>query len=297
MDKKISYTILSFYVLLLVFVVISLENPKWLQELSEPGRNTEARTYMDEANIQIYSGNYLEARDIYLKALEIDTANRIIYGNLGLAYIKLGDFPKAEACLNQVKRMSTGMDSIAMFNYYESMGNLRKEIGYQLKAQGKNADNYFEEALHYYERAMKIMTHEPNLDYKYAHLLKSMGRDSLAVEYFNSGIQKDISPETEYYSALMNDYIPEIAKGHTESSLKIQSLIKSGNIDWSKYDIEAIKSQKLKSPQLALAYYNLGEIYLRNKRPDLADIALVQCVAINPLAKQEVERLKQSYGE
>lgn len=294
MDKTISRIILSFYALLIVFAIISLFNPKWLQKVSEAGRTTEAMTYINDANRNMYQGNFGAAIQLYQQALSIDSTNRVIYGNLGIAHMKIGEFTKADYYLKKGHQLSVVKDSIAMFNYFESMGNLRKSQALA-NPKGEKADQYFEEALGFYENAIRVFPHSPNLMYRYADLLFTLGRDSLSIQAFNEGIAMEKSPETLYYAALFESYIPEVAKSEMDLAHQISEKMKAHDIDWDRFDTEILLQQHLKSNQLALAYYRLVELYLRNQQNERAEKAIAQCLAVNPGARADIEKLKAKY--
>lgn len=295
-DRIASYSILGLYFVLILFGLISLTNPSWLQTIAEPGRETEARTLSDEANKEMYGGNFKNAVSLYEQALKIDSANRNIHGNLGIAFMKLGAFDEADKCFQQVKRLSKGLDSMAYFNYYESVGNLEKQIGLQKQQIGGSGLPHLNKALQHYRKAIQIMPYEPKLIFKYAHLLMLMGKDSLSIINFNEGIAKNQNLDTYYYGALLTEYLPAIANKQEDMIAGIEELLNSKEpVNWGKYDIQSINKYQMKNDLLVLVYINLGELYYRNGDKELAESAFLKCLNINRGMLKKVEEIKKKY--
>lgn len=291
-DRVAFWIITLVYTLLILFGGISLCNPGWLQNISDPGRTTEALTHFDRANQEMYKSNFITAASIYEQALKIDTANREIYGNLGIAYTKIQRFGSARKCFNEVKRLSNGLDSMAYFNYYESMGSLEKTIGNHLIKSGKNGTRHLEKALTYYKKAIESMPYEPVLMFKYAHLLMAMKKDSVAIQCFEQGINKNRNNDTHYYSALLTAYVPAIA---ARDSNNIDGIVKLYNreINWHRFDIESLHLDRKSSHHLANAYLNLGVLYLRNNNRKIADVNFKKALQINPGLQKMINRVRR----
>ncbi|WP_347839980.1 tetratricopeptide repeat protein [uncultured Draconibacterium sp.] len=290
-DRVISAIIIGLYIILALFAVASTFNPGWLQKISEPGKNTEALTFIDNANREMYSGNWKGAAMQYQQALVIDVDNREAYGNLGIALTRLGQFSKAKQCFENVKRLNQGLDSMAQFNYFESIGNLEKSIGDYNLRQNKEYHKNYRKALSAYKKAIVLMPHEPILYYKYAYLLMKEQNDSLAIKYFNEGISINLNKDTYYYSALLTEYLPAIVSGDTEIIENIEQLYQE-RIAWERFDTESLKTFQKADIRLGNAYFNLGVLYKRNGLKQLAAKQFEYAVKINPQLSNNINRMK-----
>lgn len=65
--------------------------------------------------------------------------------------------------------------------------------------------------------------------------------------------------------------------------------MKAHEIDWDRFDTEIFMQQHLKSNQLALAYYRLVELYLRNQQDEKAEKAIAH---VWLLIREHVQTLK-----
>ncbi|HBS88553.1 MAG: hypothetical protein A2W91_18100 [Bacteroidetes bacterium GWF2_38_335] len=295
-DRFASYVILSFYSLLIVFGIISLMNPSWLQQLSEPGRGSEARISFEQGNQLMYQGAFDKAIIPYTEALNIDTANPNIHGNLAIAYVKTGNFVLADKHLKEVYRLSKGLDSIAFFTYLETRGNLEKAIGFQKVQAGQDGSANFNNSMKYYRDAIQVMPFEANLNYKYAHLAMTLGMDSLAMAEFEKGILKDQNINSYYYAALYSEYSTAMANKENETAEKVRIKINSEEpIPWENYDTITIINLRQKNPQLALALSELGELYMKKGRVNEAETLFKKSTSINPALIKKINDIKKKY--
>lgn len=296
-DRITTYIILAIYCFLIGFAIISLINPKWLQQLAEPGRTTEAKSLTEPANKYMYQGNFNAAIPLYVEALKIDTGNLNTYGNLANACIRIGKYDLARQCLNEVERLNSGLDSLAFYIHFISLGDLEKGIGFSKIKQGLNGKGNLINAYQYYGKTIQLMSYDPILYYKQAHLAMQMKLDSIAIEGFKKGIKINEDIESIYYTAFFSEYSKALANQNTDLSDELEDILHAEpeNIEWEKYDTLSLIESRRKMPQLAQAYINLGELLLRNGDKELAESAFQQSLALNPYTQRAISKIKLKY--
>ncbi|MBN1950823.1 MAG: tetratricopeptide repeat protein [Bacteroidales bacterium] len=278
-----SYIILGMYLLLASFAIISMSDPDWLQKISQPGRATEAKTYSDEANKLMYQGRFAEAIPFYRQALEIDSTNKNTYGNIATAQIKLGEYQQAAKNLDKMYRLLQDQDSLVLYLFNISMGDLLKGIGNTKQQQGAKSMREFKSALYYYDKAIALMPYDPIVYYRYAHLAWLIGLDSLSIQYYKQGIERNTDLESFYYKALYAEYL--IALNHEKHKIagEINQLLMNGKaIPWNRYDTLIMKDSWQSDNYLGQAYAYLGELLMRAGEDASARELFDRSISINP---------------
>lgn len=295
-DRIASYIIIGFYVLLIIFGVISLFTPGWLVKIAEPGRKTEANTFIEEANKLMYQGDFKTAAEIYTKSLEIDKENRNVYGNLAIAYMKLGYFDLAEKNLKEIERLNSGLDSLEFFMFYLSHADLEKAKAYSFIEKGLEGKENMEKALFFYKKAMNLMPFNINVAYKYSYMAMQLNKDSVAIKGFESALEKAARTETVFYADIYDEFLNAVANKLNEDAEALEQIIHSGKaVDINKYDILSLKLNVINVDEMALAYASLGELLYRNKNIERAGIAFENCLKIRPGLYQDIEKIKEKY--
>jgi tetratricopeptide (TPR) repeat protein len=295
-DKYISYIILCSYLILIIFGIITLFNPDWLIKISEYGRKTEANTPFDYANKLMYEGNFELAITNYNESLNIDKDNRNTYGNLSIAYTKIGNFEMAESCLKEVERLSEGLDSTALFIHYLSHADLELAKSEKLNFQGLNPTINLENALNYYHQAINLMPFDISIRYKYCSIAMMLNNDSIAIETYEETLAIDQKIETFYFASLYDEYLTFVINIDDENAVLLSAIINTDKeIDWNRYDTISFKLNSKNQKQTANAYLNLGELFYRNKDFKQADIAFNNCIKINPGLINKPTIIKERY--
>lgn len=295
-DRIATYIIIGFYLLLIIFGMISLFNPGWLVDIAEPGRKTEATVTIEDGNRMMYKGDYKSAIGFYMQSLEIDKENKNVYGNLAIAYMKLGYFDLAEKNLKEVERLNSGLDSLDLFMFYLSHADLEKAKAFSLIDNGKDGKENMEKAFSFYEKALHLMPYNINVAYKYSHLAMLLNNDSIAIQGFKSAIEKESKTETVFYAAIYDEYFDAVANKMSKDAEILEKLIHAENaIDFTRYDLQSLKLNGTNADERALAYLSLGELFYRNGKSEQAEIAFGNCTKIRPAAYQEIEKIKEKY--
>ncbi|MDD4150849.1 MAG: tetratricopeptide repeat protein [Bacteroidales bacterium] len=295
-DKFISYIIIFSYLILILFGITSLFNPDWLLKISEPGRKTEANTPFEHANKFMYEGNFKLAIENYNEALKIDKENRNIYGNLAIAYIKLGNFEMAEDCFKEVERLNEGLDSTALFIYFISRADLEIAKANKFNLLGSKDISYFRNAQNYCLKAIDLMPFDISTRYKYCSLSMLLNEDSIAIVSYKETLAMDQKSETFYYASLYDEYLTYVANSDEENAASLSAIIDSEKqVNWNRYDTISFKLNEKSQRETATAYLNLGELFYRNMYFEKADVAFSNCIKINPQLNNNVATIKEKY--
>jgi len=295
-DKYISYIILCSFLILIIFGIATLFNPDWLMNISESGRKTEANTSFEYANKLMYEGDFELAISNYNNALKIDKDNRNIYGNLSIAYTKIGNFEMAESCLKDVERLSEGLDSIALFIHYLSYADLELAKADKLIVNRLDPTVNLKNALNYYLQAITQMPFDISARYKYSSIAMMLSNDSVAIDTYKETLAMDQQSEVFYFASLYDEYLSFVTNSDDENAVLLAAIIDSDkDVDWNRYDTISFTLNDLNQKQTANAYLNLGELFYRNMDFEQADIAFNNCLKINPGLFNNVTAIKEKY--
>lgn len=114
--RFILYALLATWILLISFGLVSMFNPLWLRELSDPGRKTEALQMREKGDIALTSGNPALAVGNYVRALEIKPDMVSARVNLGIAMVQMGDFARAESTFLRGLESNPEKDYVIEYN-------------------------------------------------------------------------------------------------------------------------------------------------------------------------------------
>ena len=101
----LTWALLLTWVVLMSFGVVSMANPKWLQELSRPGLEAESRDYKNYGDTALRQGDYGLAIPQYERSLEIKPDQPGVMANLAVAYINAGNRPRGAQLLNDASEI------------------------------------------------------------------------------------------------------------------------------------------------------------------------------------------------
>lgn len=294
-DKYISYIIMCFYLILIIFGITSLFSPDWFMNISKSGRKTEANTSFESGNKLMYAGNFELAIANYNEALKIDKNNKNIYGNLAIAYTKIQNFEMAESCFKEVERLSKGLDSITLFIQYLSHADLELAKAEKLNRQGIDPTINLQKASNYYLRASNLMPFDISVRYKYCSIVMMLNNDSIAIKTYEETLAMDQKSETFYFASLYDEYLTLVNNEDKKAEL-LSTIINSDKaVDWNRYDTISFKLNEKNQKQTAIAYLNLGELLYRNRNFEQAENAFNNCKKINPGLINNITAIKEKY--
>ncbi len=244
--------IVSIWLFILAFALLTLLQPAWLKQLSEPGRLVESNSYVESANVQMYQGHFEKAIELYATAVKIDSTNVDALGNMGIAYMYLGNYALAEELF--VKTITRNPDDFLKGVFYQNMGDLYDRMK-------KPAT-----ALDYYSTAIEKGLANPYVYRKAGYLSYQLGNDSLAILYIQTSINNIKSLEYYYDEALIEAYRFSVMHNYTDCmqsfSAKLENILK--HEDMSRFCSEILDVSIQLSKDLGFAYYYLTEISLKN---------------------------------
>jgi tetratricopeptide (TPR) repeat protein len=129
-NTVITYFIVSVWAVLLIFGVLTLIKPHWLEDLSDPGKNSEA------LSMKLYGDNFLRSNKLdeavrhYTYALKIVPDLEGAVANLGIAYQKMGYYDKAILSFNHLLAENKHPNII-----YYNLGDIYEKTGQPDKAR------------------------------------------------------------------------------------------------------------------------------------------------------------------
>lgn len=150
-NKIITFAILFIWGVLIVFGVLTITQPSWLVELSNPGKNIEAITIKNSGDNYLKDNEYYKAIDQYKKALTLVPDLKGAIANLGISYNKSGQYSKAILVFNQLLKMEPEFPGIIYFNLasiYEKTNDQKQAINNYIKAADNlaNPENAYQKA-------------------------------------------------------------------------------------------------------------------------------------------------------
>jgi len=141
MNKKlntgITIAIVAIWVFIMVFGIVTLISPPWLEELSNPGMNAEAMTKKHAADVLLKKGQPEKAIPLYKSAIKIVPDYRAAVANLAVAYQKTRNYQNAIITFKYLLENDPEHPDVLYFNLAEieeKMGNTTEAINYYLMA-------------------------------------------------------------------------------------------------------------------------------------------------------------------
>lgn len=249
-DRYVFFAISFIWLLIAFFAIISVIQPEWLIEISNPGRRVESNTSLENGNELMYAGNFKDAIGFYNTALAIDSTNLEALGNLGIALMYAGDYKAAETIFYQLGKSLK--DDYRIVTCYINMAEL-----YDRMKQPQKAFDYY----------LKDVETGNGTIYTYrkaGYLAFKLGNDSLAIELLLKSAEMTRSLEYYYDEAL---FIGFQSANHENDTANIQvfskMLEKVGETEsMTRFDNEVLQLWLQTSKDLGYAYLYLTEIML-----------------------------------
>ncbi len=245
----ITVGLLLLWLLLILFGLISVWNPTWLQNLSRSGIVVEAR------NLKNYGDNFLKNGDFplalaqYTRALEIKPDYLAVTVNLGLTYLHMGETEKAIHILG--KALKEEKTAQGLIPYY---------LGEAFEQKGD-----MEKARRCYERAL-------DSDFDQIALNRRLGTlymESKDYEQARDAFEKALAGQTDPLSPYRRvwEYSLNLYETDTVNFPIIQeqlALTKTlTEADLPQYDFEIIRQIQISDPEIAKTHNHLGAVYIK----------------------------------
>lgn len=244
----VTWGLAGIWLFLVAFGAVSMINPPWLQTLSRPGIEVEARAYKDFGDKFFRQGRYRESIDQYLRALEIRPGYVPALVNLAIARGQAGD-PAA------------GVDSLkkALSDEAVHPGTICFNIAQLLEAQG-----HVEEAAEYYRRTLGTEVEESLVYRKLGALQLQGGALEAARNSFEAALAGQLDPAVHYRQMLQQAL--QVFADDPENCKAIEDELARGlDLDRleASYDLDLIRRMQGSDRELAKTHNHLGVLYGR----------------------------------
>ncbi len=281
LDKITFYVIVSVWAIVLSFAIVSIIQPKWLQNVSNPGRTVEAQTMIEMGNTDLYSGNVVSAINNYLLAIEIDPANLNANGNLGVAYVEIGDYAKAEEQFAKFYELDGAENR--RFMYYSNYGDLYEKIGDSEKA---------------FEMYSKAVNQHPSPVYelrKAGYYALLTDRDSAAYLYLTRAMREAQEFSSLYKEAAYASYLDATAMNDTEDIEILNVLMSNVNSKEleNKYCSSIFHENNRFGAKLGYSNYYLGLYFKKQGDFNTANEYFDRAIYCFPALRQKVEQARK----
>ncbi len=280
MDNKtnifITYSILSIWGLLFVFGIITLIGPKWLSDLSDPGKNIEAISLKNHGDNFLKLKKYNLAIAQYAAALNIVPDLKSAIANLGIAYQKTGNLNKAVNTFNKLLTLNPEYPGIIYYNLgeiYEKAGKPKKSLAYFLKAASNSVS--------------------PERSYQKAGQIYMEQKDwENAIINFKLSIANKKDMKNAYLIMLLvnQESYTDTSRNYKEIADIIET--KSYLQDLSKFDNNIFIKQLNSDNDLAKTYNNTGYCLALLENYTESKEYLKKAIKINPVYNEAVNNLK-----
>lgn len=250
-DKIFRVLLLTVWGILFFFGICTLLQPKWLTDLSKPGRKEEAQSYIEVGNSLLYHANqnnsmeqYREALSNYRQAIRIDSTNIEAMENSGIACLYLNMLDEARNIFYECLMI----DTITDYHTYTYLGDLFERRG------------DVEKAMEFYLISVK---NHPNPSYQYRKaglFCLQLERFDDAQEYLKHSIELETSFEN-FYKAQLIEAKDKAMKSNDLLNLRMINfkLQKTDfSADLKRYDRLIFKQAHKRSKDLGFAYMYLG---------------------------------------
>lgn len=274
-DKVVLYFLSGIWLMILFFGIITLMQPKWLVEISKPGRLTEATEYLDEGIKLLYEARKtgdldmnLKAAEAFQNALRIDTANFYALGNLGIAYQNMGKFTEAM----KIFRYCLAMDTASRYQTCIYIADLYD--------QNKIADS----ALHYYSKAIAENIEPAYPLRKSGVLLMKMKKFDESYKLISKAIVAEQSFIQFYHNQLTKTYLNLLQTKDSLKAGRLHDKIVAADYarDIQRFDQEIFETENNNNEGLGFCYFYLGDLYALRGITDSATLYYNLCVQYNP---------------
>ena len=252
-NKFIRYSLSSIWGFLILFGFISLAQPKWLVDITSPGKEVEALRIRNYGDLYLKSGNYIAAIAHYKKAIQIQPDLISAIGNLAISYTQLKQYDKAIKLFLYLVKVDT---ENVHTNYY-NLAELYKQIG----------DT--ESAVECYIKSVETNPY-PIYSYQYlGELFLKLQKWDSAIESFELALANKLTLENSYYGMLKS-----MKKSTTDEPeiLEAVKLFLLNPVEFEKYDNKIFEKMLLKDKEIAKTYNFLGEAYFMNNELKKAKI-------------------------
>ncbi len=233
------------WTLLIVFGIMTLLQPKWLQEIGDQGRIEEALGIKEHADLALKDRRYARAIKLYNDVLRIDPENNDSIGNIALAHRELGHYDKA---LNLLTKLAKKYPQQAHLNYLN--------IAEVYKKKGNK-----EKTAEFYIKSSRVSPEPDYALFRAANIFMELENYDKALELVSKGISFRTNFVKRYEGMLKRDVLTLDEKPEIKETLLNQLESESYKKDLKLYDRTFFASTLRKDRDLARAYNIKGICY------------------------------------
>jgi len=273
-----TWALVVLWCILIAFGIISLSDPKWLQDLSRGGAEVESRWFRDYGDNHLRAGRYRLAIAQYERALQIEPDNVAAIVNQAIAYSRAGYVDRAEEILKDALKIETYQQGVIYYNLAD-----------MLEREGRK-----DEAIRYYHQAIDV---EPEPAYIYRKLgalyLKAEQYEE-AREAFQMALETETNLTSSYQNMLRNS--TSAFEDDTTNLRVIKSLLAGGvrAEDLTRYDPEIVGLMLQRDPGTAKTHNLLGLAYARLGDADAAIEHFQTSLQIIPGSRDVIRNLQMA---
>jgi tetratricopeptide (TPR) repeat protein len=271
-----TWALVALWCILISFGIISLSDPKWLEDLSRSGAKIEARWFRDYGDNHLRAGRYRLAIVQYERALQIDPDNVAAMVNQAIAYNRAGYPDRAEQVLKNALEIETYQKGVIYFNLADL-----------LQKEGRK-----DEAIRCYEQAIDA---EPEPAYIY----RELGIFYLRAQQYEEArqaFQMALDTETDLTSSYQNMLRNSISVFEDDTTnlriIKSQLARDIRTEDLARYDPEIVELMKQRDPGTAKTHNLLGLAYVRLGDADSAIAHFEKSLQILPGNREIIKNLQ-----
>jgi tetratricopeptide (TPR) repeat protein len=275
-NTAITYILVTFWAVLLIFGVLTLIRPGWLEEISSPGKYAEAIIIKNAGDKLLKSNKFNEAVKQYTKALTIVPDLEDAIANLAVTYQKMGYYDKAIISFNYLIKLDIKHPNIIYYN----LGNIYEKTDQPINA----CECYLLSA---------NLSGFPDKSFaKAGQICMEQKEWEKAINYFKLAIENRKSIENSYRGMLITyqkDYA-DTSFTYMEFDRKIKT--KSYLNDLTLYDEKIFNEQLNHEVELAKAYNNIGYCMIMQGQYKEAKEYLQIAIKIYPSYTVAINNLK-----
>lgn len=275
-DNIIRLILYMIWGVILIFGIITLMQPVWLQSISEMGRESEAIDLKKMADDALFENRLSEAEVNYRAALKIDPDSQGAMGNLAITYAQMGK-------ISQSKR--------TLMNLIERLPE-RAYVGYlNLGDMFKNRKEY-QKALEYYEKAAELSPFPGHALKMSGYCSKQLGNTEEALRYYGESLNMYSDFYQLYLGSIQRDHFSFRGDEIAENPLdKLQKAASEEEL-LTRFDKTVFLEEYSSNGEISKIYNEIGTIYFRHEKWNLAGKSFRNALLIDPTNRQAKQNLK-----
>jgi len=274
-DKIISVAIVSIWVFMLLFAILTLIQPSWLEQAASAGVKVEAATKKRAGDLYLGKKEYVNAIALYNQALQLDSTMKGAEANKAMAFFSMGNYQEAIKVYRELLKQQPDYPDLVYYNLaeiYSKTGNKK-------------------EALECYINASKTAAY-PAKDYRRAgKLLMDEKKWEAAAEQFQLALDNSPTPQNLYRSMLKKS-LTEFKDSPDTKQVIQQSLDRYNYNNWmADYDTTLLNSLLNQDFEMAKTYNYLGYCYAMTGNYDDAAQYFKHALKIEPNYTDAIDNL------